>query len=71
MEDNIEGLGELPFPLPSESEMTWLNEEIEEVNIGSQETPFTIQNLGTSSIAKKNSKMVSVAQTVGYEVSPW
>jgi len=25
--------------MPSENEVTWLNEEIEEVNIGSQETP--------------------------------
>jgi len=38
MEDKIKGLGELPFPTPLESEMTWLNEEIKEVNIGSQET---------------------------------
>ena len=38
MEDKIEGLEELPFPLPSESKVTWLNEELEEVNIGSQET---------------------------------
>lgn len=38
-EDRIEGLGELPFPLPSKTKMTWLNEEIEEVNIGSQEIP--------------------------------
>ena len=38
-DDRIEGLGELPFPLPSKIEMTWLNEEIEEINIGSQEIP--------------------------------
>lgn len=38
-DDKIEGLGELPFPLPSEVEVTWLNEEIKEVNISSQETP--------------------------------
>lgn len=38
-EDRIEGLGELPFPLPSETKLTWLNEEIKEVNIGSQEIP--------------------------------
>ena len=37
--NKIEGLGELPFSLPSETEMTWLNEEIEEVNIGSQKIP--------------------------------
>jgi len=71
MEGKIEGLGELSLPLPSESEVTWLNEEIGEVNIGSQETTFTIQNLGTSAIAKENPKMISVAQIVGYEVSPW
>ena len=35
MDDKIEGLGELPFPIPSKLEMTQLNEEIEEVNIGS------------------------------------
>lgn len=34
-EDRIEGLRELPFPLPSKIEMTWLNEEIKEVNISS------------------------------------
>jgi len=39
MEDKIEGLGELPLPMTSKNEVTWLNEEIEEVNIGSQETP--------------------------------
>ena len=38
-ENKIEGLGELPFPLPSETEVTWLYEEIEEVNIGAQEIP--------------------------------
>lgn len=38
-DDKIEGLGKLPFPLPSETEVTWLNEEILEVNIGSQEIP--------------------------------
>ena len=37
--DKIEGLRELPFPLPSKTEVTWLNEEISEVNIGSQEIP--------------------------------
>jgi len=39
MEDKIEGLRELPFPIPSKTEVTWLNKEIEEVNISSQETP--------------------------------
>jgi len=39
MEDKIEGLGELPFPTPSKLEMNWLNKEIDEVNIISQETP--------------------------------
>jgi len=34
-DDKIEGLGKLPFPLPSETEVTWLNEEISKVNIGS------------------------------------
>jgi len=38
MEDKIEGLGELPFPMPLETELIWLNEEIEEVNISFQET---------------------------------
>ena len=37
MKNKIERLGELPFPTPSESEMNWFNEEIEEVNIGSQD----------------------------------
>ena len=37
MDDKIKGLGKFPFPTPSKSEMTCLNEEIEEVNIGSQE----------------------------------
>jgi len=37
-EDKIEGLGEFPFSTPSKLEMTWFNEEIEEVDIGSQET---------------------------------
>ena len=43
MEDKIKGLGELPLPVPSENEVTWLNEEIEEVNIGSQETPWLLK----------------------------
>jgi len=43
MEDKIEGLGEFPLPMPSENELTWLNEEIEEVNIGSQETPCLLK----------------------------
>jgi len=43
VEDKIEGLGELPFPMPLEIEVTWLNEEIEEVNIGSQETPHLLK----------------------------
>ena len=38
-DDKIEGLGEFPFPLPSKAKFTWLNEEILEVNIGSQEIP--------------------------------
>ena len=38
-DDKIEGLGELPFPIPSEAKVTWLNEEIIEVNIDSQEIP--------------------------------
>jgi len=42
-EEKIEGLGELPFPMPSKNEVTWLNEEIEEVNIGSQETPCHVK----------------------------
>ena len=42
-EDKIEGLGELPLPMLSENEVTWLNEEIEEVNIGSQETPCLLK----------------------------
>ena len=41
------------------------------IEIEGNETTFTIKNLGTSSIAKENSKMVSVAQMVGYEVIPW
>jgi len=43
MEDKIKGLGEFPFSTPSESKMTWLNEEIEEINIGSQETPHFLK----------------------------
>ena len=43
MEDKIKGLGELPFPMSSENEVTWLNEEIEELNIGSQETPCLLK----------------------------
>lgn len=42
-DDKIKGLGELPFPLPSEAEVTWLNEEIAEVNIGSQEIPCMLK----------------------------
>ena len=38
-DDKIEGLGQLPFLLPLEVEVTWLNEESEEVNFGSQEIP--------------------------------
>ena len=38
-DDKIEGLGELPFPLPSKAKVTWLNKEIVEVNIGSLEIP--------------------------------
>jgi len=38
LEDKIKGLGEFPFSTPLELEMIWLNEEIQEVNIGFQET---------------------------------
>jgi len=41
------------------------------IEVEGKETTFTIKNLVTSQIAKENSKMVGVAQMVGYEVSPW
>ena len=41
------------------------------IEIEGKETTFTIKNLETSVIAKENSKMVSMARIVGYEVSPW
>ena len=41
------------------------------IEVEGKKNTFTIKNLGTSSIAKENSKVVSVAQMVGYEVSPW
>lgn len=41
------------------------------IEVEGKETTFTIKNLETSAIAKENSKMVGVAQIVGYEVSPW
>ena len=41
------------------------------IEVEGKETTFTIKNLETSTIAKENSKMVSMAQTIGYEVRPW
>jgi len=41
------------------------------IEVEGKETTFTIKNLGTSSIAKENSKMVGVSQMFAYEVSPW
>ena len=41
------------------------------IEIEGKATTFTIKNLETSAIAKENSKMVSIDQKVGYEVSPW
>jgi len=49
--------------MESAASLTW-------IEIEGKETTFTIKNLGTSSIVKENSNMVSVSQMVGYEVIP-
>jgi len=41
------------------------------IEVEGREANFIIKNLGTPSIVDEKSKMVYVAQKVGYEVSPW
>jgi len=41
------------------------------IKVEGREATFIIKNLGTPLIVEENSKMVCVAQKVGYEVSPW
>jgi len=41
------------------------------IEVEGREATFIIKNLETPSIVEENSKMVCVAQKVGYEVNPW